>query len=411
VYCVAEDHVNPNLLFCGTEFGLYVTMDSGKKWHRLKNGLPTIQVKDLVIQKANDDLIVGTFGRGIYVIDDFSAMRSVSANPSKGAELFAVKDTIQYVRSAPYGFGTKGFMGESLYTAENPAHGATFTVQIKESPKTLKQKRKDAEKEAEKAKQPIPYPTKDELRAEIEEEPATNTLLILDKEDTIVTRLSCPTGEGVHRVTWYLREAGANPDADQGGYGQLVVPGSYKVQLVQKLNGETKPLTDAVSFLVQPDPLSPLKADDYKEIAAFNKSVKQLQQKLVAVSQNATELSNKIDAMKKSAKLSAKELPDVDKKLFDLSQKLKLLQRDLNGDSTLASRNENVPESIRATVRGAASPNQGAIAKPTGTQKELLASSTKALEEATAKLKTMIEKDAAEIEKALEAAGVGAKLK
>jgi photosystem II stability/assembly factor-like uncharacterized protein len=411
VYCLAEDHLNPSLMFCGTEFGLFVTMDSGIKWHRLKNGLPTIQVKDLVIQKANDDLVVGTFGRGIYVIDDFSAMRSVSANPSKAAEIFPVKETIQYVRSAPYGFGTKGFMGESLYTAENPPHGATFTVQIKESPKTLKQLRKDKEKEAEKNKQPVPYPTKDELRAEIEEESATNLLVITDKEDSIITRLTCPTGEGVHRITWYLREAGTNPDADQGGFGPLAVPGTYKVQLVQKIQGETKPLTDARSFIVQPDPLSPLKADDYAEIATHNKSVKQLQRKLAAVTLNATELGTKIEAMKKAVKLTVKEQPEIDKKLFELSQKLKQLQRDLNGDSTLAARNENVPESIRSSVSGANAPNQSAIAKPTGTQKELLASSTKALESATGKLKEMIDKDAAEIEKAVEAAGVSIKLK
>src|SRR4029453_2537216 len=68
VYCLAEDHVRPDLLFCGTEFGLYVTLDGGKKWQRIRDGFPTIQVKDVVVQKHNNDLVVGTFGRGIYVI-------------------------------------------------------------------------------------------------------------------------------------------------------------------------------------------------------------------------------------------------------------------------------------------------------------------------------------------------------
>ncbi len=410
VYCLAEDHVNPNLLFCGTEFGLYVTFDSGKKWHRLRNGLPTIQVKDLIIQKANDDLVVGTFGRGIFVIDDYGPLRSVSATPTKPAEILPVKDTVQYVRNAQFGGGGKAFLGESFYTAENPPYGATFTVRIKESPKTLKQKRKEAERELEKAGKPVPYPTKDELRAEIEEEAATNTLVILDREDNVVSRQSCPTGEGVHRLTWYLREAGVNPDANQGGFGFFVVPGAYKAQIVQSAGGQSKPLGDAVSFLVQPDPLATLSAADYASIAAFNKQVKALQVQLNAVGKAATDAGTKIDAMKKALKIAAKEYPDAEKKLFDLGERLKLVQRALNGDDTLAARNENVPDSIRASVRGAAGAHQSAIAKPTGTQRELLASSAKALADVASALKVLAEKDVPELEKALEAAGVLPKL-
>ncbi len=411
VYCLAEDHVNPNLLFCGTEFGLYVTFDGGKKWHRLRNGLPTIQVKDLVIQKANDDLVVGTFGRGIYVIDDFSPMRAVSATPSRAAEIFPVKETVQYVRNAPFGGGGKAFLGESFYTAENPPFGATFTVQIKESPKTRKQKRKDAEKEAEKANKPVPYPTKDELRAEAEEEPTTNVLTITDREDAVIARLSCPTGEGVHRVTWYLRDTGTNPDADQGGFGLMVTPGAYKVQLFQKAAGQTKPLTDQVSFLVQPDPLATLTAADYAAIAAFNKDVKQLQRRLTATAAAVTELSAKVEEMKKALKLAPKDAPAAEKMLFDMGEKLRVIRRALDGDNVLAARNENVPESIRSAVSGAARPHQSAIVKPTGTQKELLASAAKALADVTTAVKTMLDKDVPAAEKALEAVGAPTKLK
>lgn len=402
VYCLAEDHVNPNLLFCGTEFGLFVTFDGGKKWHRLRNGLPTIQVKDLVIQKANDDLVVGTFGRGIYVIDDYSPMRLLTSAPTKPAEILPVKDTIQYVRNAQFGGGGKAFLGESFYTADNPPFGATFTIRIKDAPKSLRQKRKEAEREAEKAGKPIPYPTKDELRAELEEEAATNTLVITDREDTVVTRLSCPTSEGVHRLTWYLRESGVNPDAPQGGFGLMVVPGAYKAQIVQTIAGQTKPLSDVTSFLVQPDPLATLSAADYAAIAAFNKQVKALQKQVQTVSNTATEAGAKIETLRKALRIAPKEQPELDKKLFELSEKLKVIQRELNGDRTLSARNENVPDSIRAALRNASAAHQDAITKPTGTQKELLASTATALT-AVAAAVAEVAKALPELEKAVEA--------
>ncbi len=408
VYCLAEDHVNPNLLFCGTEFGLFVTFDSGKKWHRMKNGLPTIQVKDLVIQKANDDLVVGTFGRGFYVIDDFSPMRHIGSPAKKGAEIFPVKETFQYVRSSQYGGGTKAFQGESLYTAENSPFGSTFTIRINQAPpKSLKQKRKEAEKEAEKAGKPIPYPTPEQLRAELEEPSASNTLIITDRNDEIVQRLSCPTGEGVYRITWNLRDAGAG--GGRGGFGFMVVPGAYKVQVVQSVKGESKPLSDVVSFLVQPDPLATLTGPDYAEIAAFNKQLKQLQKTMQAVSTAAGEVSSKVDTLKNALRGAPKAMPEVDKALFTIEEKLAEIQRQLNGDRTLAGQNENVPDSIRAAVRGATSPHMGAIAKPTGTQKELLASSTKALAGVSTGIKAL-DKEAAGVEEKLKAAGVIEKL-
>ena len=121
VYCVAEDHVDPNLLFAGTEFGLFVTLDGGKKWNRIKNGLPTIPVKDLCIQRKVNDLVVGTFGRGIYVLDDYSPLRMLTSgvrregrDPLPGARRASVR------ADAQFGGAGKALLGESFYTADNP---------------------------------------------------------------------------------------------------------------------------------------------------------------------------------------------------------------------------------------------------------------------------------------------------
>ena len=75
VYCITEDHINPNLLFCGTEFGIYMTLDGGKNWMKFMNGMPMTSVRDIAIQKHENDLVVATFGRGFYVLDDYSSLQ------------------------------------------------------------------------------------------------------------------------------------------------------------------------------------------------------------------------------------------------------------------------------------------------------------------------------------------------
>ena len=148
VWAIAEDHVNPNLLFAGTEFGLFFTVDGGQKWIQLNGNLPTIQVRDLVIQRRENDLVVGTFGRGIYILDNYTPLRSITPEMLKQDALFPVKDALMYIQSQPLGGRGKSFQGESFYTADNPPFGATFTYYLKEELKTKKAKRQEAERKA-----------------------------------------------------------------------------------------------------------------------------------------------------------------------------------------------------------------------------------------------------------------------
>jgi len=145
VYAVIEDHKDPNLLFAGTEFGLFFTNDGGKVWTRLRGGLPTIQVRDLAIQKREDDLVVATFGRSFYVLDDLSALRSLTA-PVLAAEatLFPVKRTPLYVPSSPLGGSGVGWQGGRFYAAQNPPFGAVFTYYLKDEIKTRRAQRQAA---------------------------------------------------------------------------------------------------------------------------------------------------------------------------------------------------------------------------------------------------------------------------
>src|SRR5437016_11703349 len=163
VWAIAEDHVNPNLLFVGTEFGLFFSIDGGLKWIQIRGGLPTVQIRDIVIQKRENDLVVGTFGRGIYILDNYTALRAITPETLKNDALFPVKDALMYIQAQPLGGRGKSFQGESFFTAENPAFGATFTYYLKEELKTKKTRRQEAERAAARSGAGVNLPRRAEL--------------------------------------------------------------------------------------------------------------------------------------------------------------------------------------------------------------------------------------------------------
>ena len=129
VLAFAEDPVNANLWFAGTEYGAFFTIDGGAHWVQLKGGLPTIAVRDMVVQARESDLVIATFGRGFYVLDDISALRQIKAESlEQAATLFPVKDALLYIERHPLGGPKKGYQGEAFYTADNPPYGAVFTA-------------------------------------------------------------------------------------------------------------------------------------------------------------------------------------------------------------------------------------------------------------------------------------------
>jgi photosystem II stability/assembly factor-like uncharacterized protein len=404
VYCLAEDHLNPNLLFCGTEFGLFCTVDGGKKWHPMKNGLPAVQVKDLVIQKQNQDLVVGTFGRGFYVVDDYSALRSLTTEDAVKKDAVLPPDSVYaYVPFSQLGGNGKSFQGAAHYFAENPAYGATFTVTLKETLKTKKQLRKDKEAEAKKANKEIEYPKLDDLRTEAEEEAPSVTLLITDSAGDLMRRVNCPTGEGIHRVTWNLQDAGVNPD---GGEGYLALPGKYTAQLYKRHDGKATKLSEPVAFEIKPDPLGSLTPAEYTEIARFNKEVRTVQKQLNAATRTTDELTTKVDQMRKALKLAAKPDDETDARLTTLAEQLRVLARKLNGDGVLAARNENVPDSISSRIGYASNTHDDAITKPTGTANEALKIGKEELGEVVKALRGISETELPPIEKRLDGLGV-----
>ncbi|MBC7861637.1 MAG: glycosyl hydrolase, partial [Bacteroidia bacterium] len=203
VYCITEDFVNPDLLFCGTEFGIYFTLDGGKSWMKFMNGLPLTSVREIAIQKRETDLVIATFGRGFYVMDDYSPLQKLKNEDfEKKATILPVKDGLVFNQSVPFGHKGKSFQGESFFQTDNPPIGATITWFLKDDYKTIKEKRKASEKEKAKNKQEIFYPSADSLRLEDREEAPYVLILITDIQDNTVRQLKQPAKKGLYRTVW-----------------------------------------------------------------------------------------------------------------------------------------------------------------------------------------------------------------
>jgi len=238
VWSVIQDHVNGDLLFAGTEFGLFTSVDGGVSWVQLKGGMPTIQVRDMAVQKRETDLVLGTFGRGFYVLDDYSPLREISAQTlAEDARLFPLRDAYLFnpVGLAPAGTAGLGPMAGN-WTTPNPPFGAVLTYHIRQA-----------------------------LPAD-----AKVVVTITDDNGRQVRRMIVDKEAGLRRVAWNLRADPQAPSANapQGGrggggfggggfggrggqpQGPLVAPGRYRATLGKQVGDTVTPLGPSQSFTV-----------------------------------------------------------------------------------------------------------------------------------------------------------------
>ena len=419
-YAIAEDHVNPKLLFVGTEFGAYFSVDGGGKWIQMRGGLPTIAVRDIAVQKTENDLILGTFGRGIYILDDYSPLRQVTrAMVDQASGLFPIKDALMFNRSNS---SLAGSQGASYYTAPNPAYGATITYFLKEAPKTLRQKRQEAERAAERAKTPFKYPSIAELRAETEEEAPGIIFTITDSDGKVVRRLNAPAGQGVQRVVWDMRymppSVSAPPPAGaQGGFGgggggggfgfggpqgQLVMPGKYSVSMAMRVNGVVTALPGSESFSVVVEGKENMSPADAKSLAEFQRKVAMLQRSVTAANDVASNAKSRIGLLKRSAA----EAPIDNKKLIDQAEafdnEIDALINQLRGGR---ENTEIPPPSIAQRVGNVAGSIRLSTIKPTQSQMSNYELANSEFAPVLARLRKLIDIDLPKFEKELDAAG------
>ena len=360
VWTIVEDHLDPNLLFVGTEFGLFASTDGGNRWIQLKSGLPTIQIRDLAIQRREDDLVAATFGRGFYVLHDISPLRGIAATVLRDAALLPAREAKVFVPAQPLGGGAKGSQGDALWTAPNPASGAVFTYYLKDELKSLKAKRQSAEKELVKKAADVAIPSWDELRREDREEPPAAVLTVLDETNTVVRRLTGPATAGFHRVTWDLRLPAANPvtgaptrrsDDDDGPTGPLAPPGTYRARLTLRIDGKEVAAGEPQTFQATPLHQGSFASTDRAAIATFNRELAGLQRAALGAGQSLIELESRLRLLS----LAIEQTAGVPATLADSARNLRGnlldLRANFSGDPTTTTRNEPAPATILDRVQ------------------------------------------------------------
>ena len=415
VYTVAEDPVNRNLLFAGTEFGLFFTIDGGTKWIQLKGGLPTIAVRDIAIQKRENDLVLGTFGRGIYILDDYTPLRAITQETlSQDCRLFPVRDALMYIESRPYGIVGKGFQGESFYAAPNPPFGATFTYYLKDALETRAKIRKEKEKEALKKGEALPYPSYEELRREDEEEAPSLALTVTDQSGNVVRRINGPLAKGFNRIAWDLRYSpltparlkDPEPDAfSAGDQSPLAMPGTYSVSISKTVDGVTTGIAGPVSFSAAVLSNSSLPAADRNALLQFQRTVASLQRAVLGASQSADELMNRISLIKKALNETQAPAAKLRGEVDTLESNLRAVTRVLKGDRTLTSRNDPAPASIVDLVNGIVDDQWQSSGAPTQTQRDAYDRAADQFAPLLASLRRLVETDLKGIEKQMEGLG------
>jgi len=436
VYAIAEDHADSKLLFAGTEFGLYFTKIGGEKWIKLNIGLPTIMVRDLAIHKGMDDLVIGTFGRSIYVLDDYSPLRNATNELlTKDSHIFPIKPALSYI---PQNRG--GDLGSSHFTASNPPVGAQITFNLKDALSTKRAERQRRERAAIARGENPPYPTPEELRAEAEEEAPAIIVSIADSTGKVIRHLDAPPTRGVHRITWDLRAQGpalapAAPAAGAGGGGRggrggagggggaaavappveeegggrgfgggpLVVPGKYTVTLAKRVEGVVTPFAGSQSVEVTSEAYST--QQDRVTMAEFQEKLSKIQKALTATTATATDAGTRLSAIRRAIDSTPSLSPKVREECVKLEKQLAEINLALNGDRVWRSHNEGVPASISDHVNAAASPTRGTTGRPTKTALEQYQIASDELAAEIPKLRKLVETDIRGLEKHLDSAG------
>lgn len=305
---IIEDPENPNLIFLGTDDGLYISFDAGSKWQKWTEGYPTVSTKDLAIHPREQDLILGTFGRAAWVLDDIRPLRELARSMNTLQQDVALFDSPDaYLAAYQQGTGSR-FGGDALYNGENRKRGAMITYYLKEGKKDLAKSKKSKEK-------------KENDTSESEESSDKKELTGVQKKDSVqfdfydgarlirTLKYKTPEKKGFHRIYWRLNEKGPDRPArkirksksEPGGV--TVRPGTYKVKVTF---GET---VDSTMITVKTDPRIDVSTAGINEVYQTRKQVeKQIQIAADAVKQlvESKDLANKY----------AKELKDLDKDKF-----------------------------------------------------------------------------------------------
>ncbi len=357
IHSISQDTQNKNLLFVGTELGIYFTLDGGQNWIRLKSGIPDVAVKDIAIQKRENDLVVATFGRGIYILDDYSPLRQLSKAflQRNKAYLFPVKDALQYIKThKKYG------QGETDFYAKNPPFGAIFTYYLKDVPLSTTAARRKEEKDLFKKGEKMPHHTWKALYDEKLEEPSYLLFTISDTMGHIIDKITAKPQKGIHRVAWQLTYDNPFPvDKDlsqfkpfeKQNFGIPVLPGTYQVRLDLYDKGQLKPLSGAVTFKVNRLNNTSLPPAENKDYQTYFTDLQQTLKKLYKIGNQVATLKKDLILMKQTALKTAKANQKIMLEIQNAEKQVNQLIFILKGVKPKASYEEIPPHKLPLNER------------------------------------------------------------
>ncbi len=413
VHTIIEDHVDPGLLFAGTEYGLFFSNDGGGNWHELTS-LPTIAVRDLEIQRREGDLVVGTFGRGIYILDDYAPLRTSSADLKAEVTLFTVRDAFLYNPDSRRGWGGKGDWGTGRYTADNPPYGAVFAYYLPSDFQTIKEQRREVEKERAAEGDDNPYPSWGQLRREDREEAPSMTLTVRDSEGKVVQRIDGPAEKGFHRVAWDMRYPAPDPinleaSTDLAPWesppqGPMALPGNYSVTLSKRVEGELVDISGSQSFALKPLYSGGLVAENRQAVLDFQMQTAELYRAVTGANKAADEIQNRMDHLVAAVEATPAASEAQAQAVRTLNTRMQDLQVKLNGDSAVANRAEPVPMSLTTRIGNIVGGSWGSQSPVTGNYRDSYAIAAQQFPEILEELKS-ISTDLSRLEDELQAEG------
>ena len=377
----------------------------------LKGGVPTISFRGLAIQKRENDLVAASFGRSFYVLDDYSVLREITQENLKAeATLFAVRDAWWYVPRS-----IVSNQGAGYYQAPNPPFGAVFTYHLADGLKTLKDVRKEREKELTKDGKGIPFPGWDAIEVERRQEKPKITLTVKDSNGSVVQNIDGATSKGMHRVNWNLRYTSKNairlhtpPQTGfrfgQSSRGMLATPGTYTVTLSKQVDGVITMLSEPISFVVKPLRKGALEGASYSELTASREELEKLQGAISASSFMLNNNLDKVKAMETALSRLNTESSALVTALYKVKQRLLDLDQEMNRHRAKQEIGERSASNVRSRmsvgIRG-----MNTTYGPTKMHRESMAIANSQFADIKARLEMITNEDIPALEKSLIAAG------
>lgn len=331
IWRVVQDHVDPQLLFAATEFGIYFTKNGGNHWTKMK-GAPTISFRDLAIQRRENDLVGASFGRGFYVLDNYTPLREIDEEIlSKDAAILPIKTAKRFNK-----IDLAGSQGAAYFAAENPLYGATITYFLKDKVETAAGIRKEIEKKLEEEGKDIPFPGWDSLAMEKHEPETSFYILIEDENGNMIQKVDAKGNQGLNQVTWNLRQSYKNAIDVGANYrsrrGSEVLPGTYTATLVKEEGGEVNLLTEPESFTVEylRDMALPRKSSE--EISEFRIALNEVRQAKKAADITLQNIKDQSKAFSAALELANKFSPSVRNQINKLNQDIIALEMKIDGN-------------------------------------------------------------------------------